>query len=230
MKIIIGASWATAEYSKQHELNGPGFGHYMALHDIVLNLATGGLTDDESLERLSVFLQSYKFNPNSDKIFWVVNCPQVRVEDIVATRVGLIHMFENQLNKTFQQANNLAQQHGTVIQCIGGLCDLVPEGKYSNFCNLNIVVPSWGQLLDPSYYSDWLTPSAHAWGHLGKILRQQRPDLLEEWLTVANNITKKETSWKSLSSSGFSTDGSHPDRYAHRVLRDYLFPQWKHKI
>ena len=229
MIIIIGGSWAVGEYNKQNELNGPGFGHYMMLHDQVINLGVGGSTDFQCLQRLEVFLQKFHFDSAQDIIYWVVNSPPFVNQNLLESNKTLTENALESMKELFQHANQICKLHHASINLIGGLCDL-GEISYLVTDRLSVKVDSWGKLIDENYYTSWLTPNSSTWSNLGNLLKSNRQDYLEEWIQISDKILKKELSWKKLQNKGFGTDGIHPDRYGHRILRDYLYPEWARKI
>jgi len=227
MIIIIGDSWGVGEWSQSCELNGPGIGQYLMLHDEVINLSVGGGSNTQSLDRLKKLL--VKFSPDHyDTIYWLITCPTrcISAKDFVSLTTDCLTDTATQLlNNCLQSANDLAKTFDIKIKLIGGLCDL-NSVDVTQYTNLEIVVASWGQLLDPNYSTCLITDN---WIEIGQIIKKENPKLLEEWNLVADKISKKHQSWQELKIQYFGTDGSHPDRRGHLVLRNYLYPQWAFK-
>jgi hypothetical protein len=89
-------------------------------------------------------------------------------------------------------------------------------------------VPSWGKLLDDTYANSIFSDSFMA--DLGKLIKETRPELLDEWSTIADLTIQKAHSMKILFNKNLSDDESHPNRYGHRILRDFLAPEYSHKF
>lgn len=226
MIIITGDSWGVGEWNKSCNLNGPGIGQLLMLHttDGVINLSQGNFSNTQIANRLENFLQRWSAN-DADTVYWIVTCPSrcVDVNYYIDTKDGILENSYKILHKSLEKMNSIAEQHNIRIKLIGGLCDL-NSIDIKNYSKLEIVVPSWGELLDSSYQTFVLTPNYMV--EFGKLIKEKRSELLPEWLDVSNQITKKYQSWKKLSTTYFSTDGNHPDRFGHRVLRDYLYPEF----
>jgi hypothetical protein len=83
---------------------------------------------------------------------------------------------------------------------------------------------SWGRFLNPSYNTGILYPAY--WKELGMLIKSTCSKLLSQWTDITEQIQNKDKSWKEMSNTYFSTNGSHPDRYGHCLLRDYLYPEF----
>jgi UDP-2,3-diacylglucosamine pyrophosphatase LpxH len=62
--------------------------------------------------------------------------------------------------------------------------------------------------------------------YLAKLLKKGS----KTFLHCSEQIQNKDKSWEEMSKTYFSTDRKHPDRHAHRVLRDYLYPEFSHRF
>lgn len=224
MIIIIGDSWGVGEWDRECCLSGPGFGQLMMLHtsDGIVNLSAGNFSNTQAINRLELFFN--RFSPNdTDTIYWVVTCPTRCVTEkyYIDMPGGIVDNSYEILHKSLDRANQLAQQHNIKINLIGGLCDLdsVDVQQYSN---LEMRVASWGRLLDANYHTYPIMPAYL--DTLGTLLKQQRPDLLDEWIEIVEQTQSKITCWKKM--QYFSADGSHPDRNGHLVLRNHLYPEF----
>jgi hypothetical protein len=127
------------------------------------------------------------------------------------------------LDKFFSKANQLAKDNNIYIKLIGGVCDL-NDVNISQYSNLEMCVASWGTLLDKSYATSLLWHM----DQLATVVRTTRPDLLPEWLELADQVINKTDSMKKMSPEHFVD--WHPNRLAHRILRDHLYPEWHFKF
>lgn len=187
----------------------------------------GAASNTLCLDRLDAFLQRYTPDTGNDRFFWIVTSP-ARCHDLdyfLASTDPYQTMIDS-LTASLQRANEIALQHDIKIKLIGGLCDL-HELDIVDYSNLEIVVESWGRLLDPSYNQSRIEP--YFWTQLGEKIDPDDTTMKEQWLSKADESVRKLHSWESMKELYFSADGSHPDRHAHLVLRNYLFPEWKHK-
>jgi hypothetical protein len=229
MIIIIGDSWGVGEWAKSGELSGPGVGQLLMLTGEVANLSVGAASNTLCLSRITRFLN--QFNPSSDdQFYWVVTCPsRCVIPDYYAeSNNTLIETHLNLLDLSLARANNIARQHNITINLIGGLCDLdtVPVTSYKN---LTVRVASWGKLLTPEYNSYPGMPTSIFWEELGIRVKQNNLEKLQQWIDLSTAFEKKANSWKLMRQTYFSTDGVHPDRRGHRILRDYLYPEFAYK-
>lgn len=224
MIIIVGDSWGVGEWSKDWNLSGPGFGHYLMLHDQVCNLSLGAGSNTDSLDRLSQFFKKYKVDQH-DTIYWIVTCPSrdIDIKQCLDKSGSLKQTLLNSLFKSLDTAQKLATHYDIQINLIGGLCDL-NSIDISQYTNLNVCVPSWGRLLDQQYKIGAFYPTS--WTDLGRLIKEHYPDHLEDWADIADEVIAKNQSWSKI----FHTDGSHPDRHGHKILHDHLYPEWAWKI
>lgn len=224
MIIIIGDSWGVGEWDRTG-LSGPGIGQYLMLHDQVINLSVGAASNSLCLDRLQYLLDRYSVDPY-DSIYWIVTCPTRCWRDfscLIQTEIGLRNQVLLHMHSLFERADQLAGKHNAKINLIGGLCD-IDELDVGRYANLQIVIGSWGRLIDESYETDLLAPAD--WHTLGIAIRTQRPDLFQEWMCMTDRILAKQACQRRL----FSKDACHPDRFHHRMLHHHLWPEWKHKL
>jgi hypothetical protein len=226
MIIIIGDSWGVGSWGNednQYCLTGPGFGQYLMLHDKVINLSVGAGSNTQALGRLEELLSRFSVC-SDDTFYWIVTDPQscVSIEDVVDPLMSLEQKLQHILFESFDSANTLAIKYNIKIQLIGGLCDL-KSSWCDLYSNLKIVIPSWGQFINPSYAASIF--AGINWDQVGQLVRQRRSDLLQEWLDICGLIDKKVSSMK----QAFPNGCMHPDIMAHRKLRDYFYPNYSHK-
>lgn len=237
MIIILGDSWGMGEWgidprTKESALTGPGIGQYFALHDKVINLSEGGSTNTAQINWLLELLAKYKPDA-ADTFYWIVTDPLrcLKQSNTLNTKfqnaVSIDQTVRAELDLFFDQINAIGILNKITFNLIGGRCDL-NDVDLTLYSNLTVAVPSWGQLLDTDYTTsiyceDYL-------GDLGTIIHKQRPDLLDEWESISNIALAKRKSIDQLRSKGFINDEIHPNRYAHIKLRNFLAPEYAHKI
>lgn len=214
MIIIIGDSWGLGEWSSDNtngiRLSGPGIGNYLSLHDKVINLSVGGGSNTDSLDRLELLFEQFTPDP-FDEFFWIVTCPSRCFTQFYNT--SFTDYAEQHLYKAFNRANTIAHNMCINIELIGGVCDLISD-YVEHFECLKLRVPSWGKLIDSSYPSAPYAPS---------------PEILNKFnieTDVIDNLEKKYKFWKN---SNYFPDNGHPNSIAHKLLQDYIFPDWSHK-
>jgi len=116
--------------------------------------------------------------------------------------------------KLYESLNEIAQRRRVKIKIIGGLTDVTVP--FQLFDSLELVVPSWCQLIDPELPSVRLVdPESLSWlTERFSLHKSQLLSLLEQGtnrLDYMNNNKK----W-------FWPDGGHPNVQAHEKLFDYL--------
>jgi len=232
MIIIIGDSWGVGEWgvdeNNKYCLTGPGIGQYLSMTEhSIINLSKPAGSNKSALNSLEGLLK--KFTPDSaDEFFWIVTDPQrhLSIDQLLDTSTTLYDQLFDSLRNSFIRADKLAADHNITIKIIGGLCDIEPHWV-EPYTNLKLVVPSWGRLLDENYstYIGW--SSAGAWAEAGEEIKKRVPHLLSEWLDIADRIKKKADSIKKLSGRSFGNNDTHPSRYGHRILKDFLYPMFK---
>lgn len=195
------------------------------MHDQVINLSLGGASNTESLIRLENLLIKYRAD-QSDTFYWIVTNP-IRCKELktVSWTSGIEHNLTELLKASLKRANDLAKKYQIKIKLIGGLCD-VNEDMIKDFDHLQIVVPSWIKLCNDQYPSSIF--SQDQWTELGELVRSlNQPGLIEEWLDLTKKIENKTKFYKKHPMYFFRQD-NHPNRRAHKVLRDFLYPDFAH--
>lgn len=236
MIIISGCSWGVGEWGKDPRtkspmcLTGPGLGQLISLHGKVVNLSEASSSNTQQLNYLADFLKKFKPD-NADTFYWIVTDPlrcfiySNTLDQLVVNQDNLENAIRFALDNWLQQIDQLASDNNIHINLIGGLCDLdtIDVSKYTR---LKIVVPSWGKLLDSTYassifYSNYIDV-------LGKLIYSTNIDLLDEWHCISELTIQKRNSMERLFKNGLSDDVFHPNRYGHRILRDYLMTDVSH--
>lgn len=236
MIILLGDCWVVGAWGRQHKnksiLAGPGLAQYIQLnidkesinnnHSMTINLSKSNCSNSFQLAALEKLLN--RFTPNkSDRFIWVVTDPAkcITIKDLQTTDT-LKSLIEQKLLKSLNDANNLANQFDFKFNLIGGLCDLntIIEHK---FYFLEYTVPSWPGLLgsnySPSIYSNIGT------FYLKNKVHKHRPDLIDEWTEINEVAKNKYLQFKKM--QDFFVNNQ-PNEFAHRVLRDVLFPLQTH--
>ena len=228
MIIVIGDSWGVGEWSSECHLSGPGFAQYMALHSEVFNLSVGAASNTLCLDRLESLFSRLKLC-RTDTVYWVVTCPTrcITIKDLLDAD-SLQSVIDMSLQKALSRANVLAANADVTINLIGGLCDL-DYVDFKPYPNLHAAVPSWCKLLDADYPS--FPAYSNYWCELGERLSDtENDDRMRQWIDIADKFLAKEKSWHNMQLTFFGTDGGHPDRRAHLLLRNYLYPEWQYKF
>lgn len=222
MIIIVGDSWGVGEWDENSNLGGPGFGQYLMIYDQVINLSTPGGSNTGSIDRLENFLSKFRTD-KQDVVYWIITDPSrcATIEFFLQSK-SLLDAAKSLLHRIFDRANRLAKKYNIQIYLIGGCCDL-DNIDTSNWSNLHIKIPSWTRLIDPECNSTLITE--HWWVELGESIKKTRPDLLDEWLTISDDILSKYRIWD----KNFKIDGSHPDRHGHQLLLNHLYPEYQVK-
>lgn len=237
MIIILGDSWGMGEWgtdprTKQTSLTGPGIGQYFALHDKVINLSEGGSTNTAQINWVLELLAKYRPD-NTDTFYWIVTDPLrcMKQNNLLEAKFKEVDSISQtvyeELDSFFNQINAIGILKNIVFNLIGGRCDL-NDLNLDRYTHLKIAVPSWGQLLDPTY-----TTSVYCEDYLsdlGVVLRQHNPKLLHEWQEISDIALQKRKSIDRLKAQGYINDNIHPNRYAHIVLRNFLAPEYSYKV
>lgn len=223
MIIIIGDSWGVSEWDKKCNLGGPGFGQYLMLHDQVINLSLGDGSNTQAITRLENLLNRFRTSVD-DRIFWIVTCPSrcASMKYFLESDLGILATSRDLMHKSFSRMNAIIERHRIKIDIIGGYSDLCDE-DISLYSNLHISVPSWCRLVDNKFPTSLINPTW--WIDFGSEIRANRVDLLQEWTELSDSIIQKQKAMRKI----FTTDGYHPDRHGHKILRDYFYPEFAYK-
>jgi len=218
MVIFIGGSWGIGHW-ENHELTGPGVGQYFGFEDVVLNLCQSGDSNIDQLRRLENLFKKYLVD-SDDKIYWLVHNPIVKesVDRIYNSQHSLTESISGILSEQLNFADQLAKRHNLYIELIGASCDL-NNVSVKQYTNLYVKLPSWGQLLDPSYPASIFSHQADHMLDLKRALEQHRPDLLDEYSLMGGQAFGKRRAMMKLDTM-FSS--FHPTSLAHKKLKDFL--------
>jgi len=221
MIVIIGDSWGVGEWGTEGDrgmaLAGPGIAQLLNYNFDVVNLSKGGGSNLLGLTLLEKFLS--RFCPdNRDEFYWIVTEPMrdIAITDLLNV-TGIKTHTMTVLTDSFSKVNYLAKQCNIKINLIGGWCDIDPAWV-DDFSNLKVVVSSWGSIVHKNYpgsiFGDMNLEK------LGTELKTRNSSLMAEWLDIVDQVNSKIETWKK-----FGWKSHHPDRYAHRILRDRLYPE-----
>jgi hypothetical protein len=220
MIVIIGDSWGVGEWgvesTRSMAINGPGIAQFLNYNFNVLNLSKSSGSNLLGLDLLDKFLSRYQPD-NTDEFYWIVTEPirDTAVTDLLDI-VGIESHLMNVLTQSFTTADQLAKKHNVNIKLIGGWCDIEPNW-IDRFSTLKVVVPSWGSIVHKNYpRSIFGTTNLREL----KITYTNNSSQKSEWLDIVEKVDAKIDTWKT---SGWRA--MHPDRYSHRKLRDFLYPE-----
>ena len=115
--------------------------------------------------------------------------------------------------QVYDKLNFIATYHRKIINVIGGFTDLPPP--FSEFSNLNFLIPSWVSLIDPSLPKCLLVTNA-AFDHLDKKYKNT-----QEILSYMDAATNRYFFMKN-NEEFFWPDGVHPNRKGHKLLYDAI--------
>ena len=230
MNIISGDSWGIGEWGDAPDTNdtiltGPGIVQYFNLNRGVVSLSQGGWGNQQSVAYLAEFLN--KFKPDLQDVFYFIVTDPCRDPNCFDNlSCGIEQAIRTTIDEALNKLNILAMAHSIRVNLIGGICDL-DTVDISAYKHLTILVPSWGSLLDTEY-----APSIFWSDGLRKLglAHVAQPELKEEWVNIVDLSIKKRKCFDRWRETGWSADGAHPSRHGHRVLRDFLFPGFEHKI
>jgi len=233
MIIISGDSWGVGEWGPDPKtqskmtLTGPGIGQYFGLHDNVnvVNLSKPGGGNYESFLYLKTFLRKFKAT-KKDIFYFIVTDPTRDPGCFDNLSQGIEQAIRLQLNKVLKELNNLANFHNVQVNLIGGLCD-IDTMDISSYKNLKDLVPSWGKLIDETYPSSIFCNEGI---HSVDVNKLNCIELKDEWTKIVDLTLRKSTIFEKWYQSELSYDGHHPNRYGHRILRDFLCPGYEHKF
>jgi hypothetical protein len=225
VKIFTGASWAVGEFGV-NGLSGPGIMQYTAMHDQVVNLCKGASSSYSQIIELNKFLTRFRIQPKDDSVYWLVHSPLVGVplQPQHLGQQGLAASIEKLLIDQLLHANAIAEKYKITINLIGAACDL-DSINIDQFKNLNMLVPSWGKLLDESYPSAIFSHQSDEFARLKIQLEKERPDLISEYERISGMAFRKR---KFMLTRPDKFASFHPTSRSHRQLRDHLFPEWAH--
>jgi len=225
MRIFTGGSWAIGEFDRDSRLIGPGVAQYFSLHDDVINLSKGFSSCVWQIQILDNFLSRFVVLPG-DVVYWLVHNPLIDIptEQIYKNQNSLATSIKNILIKNLAHANTVAGKYKITINLIGAACDL-DSVDISQYNNLNLLIPSWGKLIDESYPASIFARQTNELDLLKIQLEKHRPDLIPEFETIAGMAFGKRKFMLTIPDKFASF---HPTSLAHKQLRDYLCPEWAH--
>jgi hypothetical protein len=228
MIVIVGDSWGVGEWASDTNsmhISGPGIGQILNYNFDVLNFSKGAGSNQLSLRILDRFLSKYQpthYDPDIslvDRFYWIVTEPMrdIKIQDLV-TASGIESHTAKVLKESFVQADQLAKKYNIKLNLIGGWCDLDPAWV-SEHANLQVAVSSWGSLLHENYPRSIFGDQNLQ--EIGAALRSSNVNLVSEWLAIVDQVDAKIKTWNTK-----GWQAHHPNRHAHRVLRDYLYPEF----
>lgn len=228
MIVFLGDSWGVGEWGLRQDkspcLIGPGIVQMVSLHSNggVVNLCQGGSSNTQSIDRLETFLSNY--SSVRDQFYWIFTEPIRCFETKNLPKLQLRIKLNEQIHASLDRANKLAKKYNISIFVIGGCCDL-GEIKFDNYEWLQLAVPSWIGSIDANYPQS-VYSNDQKWKILGNMLTDKTTK--QEWLSIQKDIDKKIL-YTTTNSKYFSIKNDlHPNRVAHKILKDNLFPEFQH--
>jgi hypothetical protein len=217
MVIISGGSWAVGEW-KLHQLSGPGLAHYFNCAGYrTVDLSMSSIGNTRQVELIQEFI--HDSGPcHTDCFYWLVHSPLVDVptEQIYQGKTSLTESINSLLISQLEYANHVAKNNNIKINLIGASCDL---NTIPVFEHLNVVVPSWGQLLNNTYPASVFGHQTDHMTELRQELKQHRPDLVEEYYRIGGMAFGKR---RIMTRCEDLFQSFHPTSKAHKILSDYL--------
>ena len=217
--LISGDSWGCGEWGNNstHNVSHPGLEKYLKSKDhYVINLSQGGANNIESIDRIFYKLSNKKY----DFIFWFQTSPfrnlrpYTTFEKDFKSYNDLIKKSNQLLDIDYKKLNDFNHP----IHCIGG-CSKLNLELISKYHNLIPIVPSVTELI----LKDFIHPLVwlDEWTHLiGTQFDKESVDLLYNNQATIDQLKTVEKYKKY-----FWPDGSHPNRYGHKILFKYLCDQ-----
>lgn len=233
MIIITGDSWGIGEWGLDDTgsgvaITGPGVAQLISLHNKSgsVNLSQGGGSNTIAIKKLAKFL--LKFTPDENDIFyWIVSDPTrcVTPSEFLNNCSSLETKALAILDNTLKVANAIGKKYNIKINLIGGLCDL-DQKIVKKYDNLILTAPSWLSLINENY-TPCIFSNSGQWMDIAEIIPSNRYDLKEEFISIANLLSLK-AQFVVNNPKYFNGTDDHPNRYGHRVLKDYLYPEYSH--
>lgn len=223
MVIISGGSWAMGEW-QLHQLSGPGIAHYFNCGGLnTVDLSMSSISNIKQVDLIQEFIDNHQIN-KTDCFYWLVHSPLVDIptKQIYQDQTSLTTSIESLLNNQLEYANQIAKNNNIKINLIGASCDL---NNIPAFDHLNVVVPSWGQLLDSTYPASIFGHQTDHMTELKQELKQHCPELIEEYNRIGGMAFGKRrimTKHKDLFQC------FHPTSKAHKILSNYLINSFHH--
>ena len=212
MIVITGSSFSLYEYNDDATISGPGIGQYLSLSNDAFVVSRAGCSNTVALRKLEHFLETINVKASNSTFYWFVTDPVRCVGHNLKKLAGdnPTDLMLKTLDKSFKRADELAKQFNIKINLVGAECDL-PEVHYPN---LNVVVKSWGQLLE----HNWPVGLAY-----DIVLWSQKLTASADLVNILENINKKHNAMNQ--SKWFKS--LHPTSDAHLKLAFALDSDFK---
>jgi len=216
--VLLGDSWAVGEWRLDKNAHayhsGLGLGSFLSQEGICLDLSQGGGNNLKSLQRLENFL-SYTNLPESTRYIWIVSNPMfdcLTAEEFYDKQDNLTSRTEKLLDNVFRKANKIARKYKIKLNLVGGAVDIEQSINYSN---LQVIVPSWCQMMFSDFPVSLCSPHINYWKDLSPIISTQHK---EEWLDITDLMDAKLHFFK----KHFINDNCHPLSEHHLILKNKI--------
>jgi hypothetical protein len=232
--IIIGCSWFCGEWNLDQnnnlKINHPGLNEYLNTHFRIVNLSRGGASNWQSLYALSNYLN---LNHSFLSKFHVIVGQTDPMRDSVSkhydinyssiiSRAGNMSQLYQELTEIFYiKLSELAVRYQFTPYLVGGLSDVdySTVGFYET--NINVLIPSWIQLLDKSHQFS-VCPLVFNSNQLKNIKDCGRMDIVNEMLSFNDSNFLRAQELMESKWFGPSFGDFHPNRLAHQILANKI--------
>lgn len=219
--VISSCSWGAGEWSMNsdsslYQISHPGVTQYLfeAGHDVV-NLSVPGGDPMGMLWSLSAFMEC---NKHKTLDIYVIQTDIGRSMPwsnmLQDDSVSLVDAVDRLYYEYYQSLDQSAKKNNLKIKLIGGLTDITTD--LSALTNLEILSPSWCQMIDPSI------PLIKLVDQVGiTFLENTYKNRKSEILRFVEESLDRQAFWNSHPDM-FHPDGIHPNRQMHRLLSDFI--------
>lgn len=220
---IFGCSWGCGEWGQvdngifgNYGIAHNGLTHYLAEAGWdVWNLSRPGSDMIDIIKTLEFVLESNRHR-RFDILFLQTDITRSFNTQPIDARAdeSLMQFLDRSYVEAYQHLDSIAKKHDVKVDIIGGLTDVTAD--LSSLSNINVLIPSWAALADPSLEP---TPVVDTVGV--DYIHKNFPGKTEEKLRLFELATTRLDFFKQRRDI-FWPDGTHPNRYFHRVLANRI--------
>lgn len=232
--ILVGCSWFCGEWALDGDnairLNHPGMTEYLSSDYRVVNISRAGASNWQSLYALKNYLSLNRPRLGNFTVVVGQTDPMraaageyydVDYHQVTGRAQSFVQLCQELAEIFYIKLAALADQQQFRPQLVGGLSD-VDVGIASLYSkSIDVLIPSWLQLLDPAHqpsvcpliWGNWVWETVRGYG---------RMDIVSEMMDLSDSNFLRaqalmETDWFGPAFGDF-----HPSRRAHRVLADKI--------